>query len=156
MPTPNTPELSPAHEQLNARHQEDLEARAISIDLAVRAGHRSVDAEEMERHLGFKVPSEATGRLIPYDKHYARVRLDDPEVIGMQARYLSPKGLSVPLYLVPGQQYDTAPRIYVVESADKALALCGAGYTTVGLAGVTTTREAKRARVSRRLVEAAG
>ena len=41
----------PSPSQLNQRHQEDLEARGIPFELAERAGHRSVDAEEMERRM---------------------------------------------------------------------------------------------------------
>lgn len=118
--------ISPAHVEI-------LEKRSIPLDVGLKAGLRSVTAEEAKAHLGFK-PSSG-GLLIPYPgTEYARLRCDEGS-----ARYLAPTGKEVPVYVATDRVRDPVETIYVVEAPLKALALSAAGFPAVGLGGVATT-----------------
>lgn len=127
-----------ASQSLRPEHVAYLEARAVPSPLAIRAGLRSVTAEEAEPFLGFNPSS--SGLLIPYPDTspvYARLRLDEAH----GARFLAAKGQAVPVYIPTNRALDVAETLYVVEGPIKALALCNAKFPAVGLGGTSTTLE---------------
>ena len=124
--------------QLTAEHVEYLRARAVPVNVAVKAGLRSVSAEEAGRLLGRRGPTASPGLAIPYPDISPprwRVRLDQP---ANGARYLCETGLEVPIYLPPIEGGEDRPTI-IVEGPVKALALAAAGFRAVGLGGTSTT-----------------
>jgi DNA polymerase-1 len=124
--------------KLAPQHIEYLRARAVPEDVAIKAGLRSVSAEEAGRLLNRKGPTPSGGLAIPYlgvSPPTWRFRPDTP---GDGPRYLCESGRQVPVYIPPLPAADDLPTI-VVESPIKALALTAAGLRAVGLGGTPTT-----------------
>lgn len=127
---------------LLAEHLADLVRSGLTEEDAAAAGIRSADAAEISKIVGFTVPS--SGYVIPYPgTHALRVRMV-PELVfanGDKAKYLSPKGAPVRLYIPPGVvdelRADPARPLYVTEGEKKALALRKAlGISIIAVAGV--------------------
>jgi DNA polymerase I-like protein with 3'-5' exonuclease and polymerase domains len=124
--------------QLAPQHIEYLRARAVPLDVALKAGLRSVSAEEAGRLLERKGPAPGPGLAIPYldiSPPQWRIRLDNP---ADGARYLCEARREVPVYIPSVLPEDDRPTI-VVESPVKALALAAAGFRAIALGGTPTT-----------------
>jgi DNA polymerase I-like protein with 3'-5' exonuclease and polymerase domains len=123
---------------LSDAHVDYLTARGVSVDVAIAAGLRSVDAAEGARLLGWDHPLRCGALAIPYpnvEPRYHRLRLDEP-IDG--ARFFTQKGREVPVYVTEAATRATG-EIYVVEGPIKALALATHGLAAVGLGGTGTT-----------------
>jgi Domain of unknown function (DUF3854) len=138
--------------ELKPEHKGYLTARAVSLDIAKRAGLVSVFANEAKEVFDL---GHNDGLLIPYPgaDRFARLRLDKPfkGKNGKPQRYMTPKGEDVRPYLSPiiaDVWQDAAQPLYIVEGPIKALALIGVGLAAIGLAGVRTGHQ-KGAPVSR-------
>ncbi len=125
-------------EHLAAQHIEYLHARAIPVEVAAKAGLRSVSAEEAVRLLGRKGPVSSGGLAIPYLGVSPPVWRFRPDTPGDGPPYLCESGRQVPVYTPPLPAADDLPTI-VVESPIKALALAAVGFKAVGLGGTSTT-----------------
>ncbi len=127
---------------LHAEHVADLARSGLTAEDGDAARIASLDAAEVSSLVGF--PVRSGGYSIPYPGTNAvRVRLVPPHVFadGKTAKYLSPKGAAVRLYVPPGVldelHADLRRVVYVVEGEKKALATRKAlGVCVVGLAGV--------------------
>jgi DNA polymerase-1 len=98
LPEVQAPEAAP---DFAPQHMEYLRERAVPLDLARDAGLRSVTGEVAAQQLGRKLPIVGGGLSISYSGHNPpmfRIRLDLPEDNG-GARYLSPGGREVPIYI---------------------------------------------------------
>ncbi len=114
-------------------HAAYLAARGCSEELALRAGIRSVMADEIVKLTGVTTASGGLAFPFPPDGTYVRVRL-----FGDERRYVAPAGVPVPVYLPDGFDGSTS-EIAVVESGLKALVLHDNGIPAVGLGGAATT-----------------
>lgn len=128
--------------QLDDRHLQYLEQRAVPRAFAQQCGLYSLSAADVTTALGLKEPVECGGLAIEYpyrdDTHpYVRVRLDDPEDDG--PRFLCPAGVAVPIYIANEAVFDAAMPLFVTEGPIKSLALANLGHASVGLGGVNTT-----------------
>lgn len=117
-------------------HRAKLAACGLTPETWMRAGLHSGSEAEVREILGYG--GAGTALVIPYDEHYARVRIDHPGPDGK--RYRSPKGSSNALYIpatLPSAVLtDSTALLYLTEGEFKALALVQHGFPAVGLAGV--------------------
>lgn len=115
-------------------HVEYLAARGVTIETAIQAGLRSVDEVAAAKVLGVAGRLAHGGLAIPYPGvDYVRVRMDSGN-----AKFLSPAGKLVPIYIPPGCPAKGAEPITIVEGPIKALALQAQGIDAVALGGTPT------------------
>ena len=124
--------------ELAPQHIEYLCARAVPVEVAIKAGLRSVSAEEAGKLLGRKGSTPSGGLIIPYPDVSPPAWRFRPDTPGDGPRYLCESGRQVPVYIPPLPSADDLPTI-VVESPVKALALAAADLRVVGLGGTPTT-----------------
>lgn len=133
----------PEQARFRETHLNYLTARAVTLEMATRAGLRSVDATGATQLLQRGQTLPCGGLAIPYREAptlYYRVRLDEA-IDG--ARFLAPAGVEVPIYVAPGALDDPSARLHIVEGPIKALALSAVGIHALGLGGTGTTLTTK-------------
>ena len=129
---------------ISPEHVAYLGQRAVPVEVAIRAGLRSVDSLEAAELLR-RSECPSGGLAIPYEgedgaRRYWRVRLDYEG-----PKWLAPAGEEVPVWVPPGFRHAAGERLVVVEGPVKALALHAAGFPCIGLSGTGTTLTDDRA-----------
>src|SRR5262245_5860932 len=135
---------------LRPEHLADLSRSGLTPEDAATAGCRSLGAEEVSACVGFTVHS--AGYLIPYPGNgTVRVRLDEPfrDEDGHRAKYLSPKGAALRLYIPAGVREELVREperpLYLTEGEKKCLSLKKhLGVSVVGIPGVWCWKSTKR------------
>ena len=128
---------------LKPHHVEDLRSSGLSEATIDKTGFYSGTVEEVRRIVGFDV---GPGLVIPYPGiSYWRVKPDRPPVIdGKRAKYLTPKGGQVRLYIPPEVRpllKDTTARLLITEGEKKALKATQEGFPAIGLSGFWCFRQ---------------
>jgi KaiC/GvpD/RAD55 family RecA-like ATPase len=117
-------------------HRQKLLACGLTSDTCSRAQLHSGSPNEVRELLGYGV--QGGGLVIPYDEHYARVRLDNPGPDGK--RYRSPKDrgnrLYVPATLDPRILSDASIPLHLTEGEFKSLKAIQEGIPCLALPGV--------------------
>ena len=117
-------------------HRAKLVACGLALETWSRARLHSGSVDEVRELLGYG--GAGTGLVIPYDDHYARVRIDNPGPDGK--RYRSPRGegnrLYVPSILEPSVLADPTRLLYVTEGELKALKATQETFPCIALPGV--------------------
>lgn len=137
---------------LNEKHLADLKSSGLNDNTIVQSGIYSATDEEVKRILKF---DGGTGMVIPYPNtedengnFYCRVKPDNPPTInGKPAKYLSPKGsgvrLYIPLTLEISILQDSTISLVITEGEKKTLKAIQEKIYTVGLSGVWCFRQNK-------------
>lgn len=141
--------VSPISELL-PYHYDQLRARGLSDETMRAAGLRSeVNHLTLASLIDWKKwPRKCGGAIVlPYSPDFVRVRPDNPANLGGKpAKYLSPKGRGVRVYIPPtsnGDLRDVQRLLCITEGEFKSLAIVQAGYACVGLGGVDCWHEKK-------------
>jgi len=121
-------------------HAKYLLDRSIPLALAHSIGARSMTRQEVALILNRQADSLPSGGLsleYPQSPGFWRVRMDNAE----RGKFLTRQGLPVLPYVPPpsispsAAWMDPAVEVTLVEGPWKAIALCAAGFLTIGLAG---------------------
>ncbi len=122
-------------------HRAKLEACGLTPETWSRARLHSGSVQEVRDILGYG--GAGTGLVIPYDEHYARVRIDNPGPDGK--RYRSPRATPSRIYVPPtlDQALLTNPRepLHLTEGEFKALKATQEGIPTLALPGVWSWKQ---------------
>jgi hypothetical protein len=122
-------------------HRKKLNECGLTVETWTRAQLHSGSRQECREILGWG--TDGAGLVLPYDEHYARIRLDKPFPNG--ARYLSPKGhgnkVYFPAILEPGVLGTPAIPLHVTEGELKALKATQEGIPCVALPGVWSWKQ---------------
>jgi len=113
----------------------------VSTEFLERNGIKRVSAEEAHQRVGYR----AAGTFIPYfhffangpvvvnGREFCRLRLDEFSSNG--AKYLSPKGCGVELYIPSSPPFASADFV-ICEGEFKALSLCESGVRAAAIGGI--------------------
>jgi hypothetical protein len=122
-------------------HRKKLLACGLTLETWSKARLHSGSRQECKEILGWG--TDGGGLVIPYDEHYARIRLDKPFPNG--ARYLSPKGhgnrVYFPTILDAGVLDNPAIALHITEGEFKALKASQEGVPCIAIPGVWSWRQ---------------
>lgn len=132
-------------------HLAELRASGLTDETIQAAGiHSESNATRLARLLGWDKWPKRRGSAMVFPFHdadgangYCQVKPDNPRRNnkGAAVKYESPRGQPPRLYIPPGvaaKLESNEPDLFITEGVKKALALTQAGFSAVGLAGVSS------------------
>lgn len=131
--------LKSAEPALFKDHVKDLEASGIKVETAREAGLYSATSVDLAKLLGFSLPDDTTGLVIPYAENgHCRVRLYPPwKSEKGTMRYAQPRESGVKLYILPLARQAVSNltiKLFITEGEKKALKACQEGLACIELA----------------------
>jgi hypothetical protein len=128
-------------------HLEDLKKSGLNEDTILKAGLYSLEKEELEKTLGYKLPEKVnyTGIAFPYSEEFTRYKIFPPVVWKdgeKQVKYLQAKASGVHAYFPKGIDLSVDVPLYFTEGEKKALKAVQSGLNCVGLGGIWNWKNA--------------
>jgi hypothetical protein len=128
-------------------HLEDLEKSGLAQETISKAGLYSLEKEELEKALGFKLPEKEnyTGLAFPYSKDFVRYKIFPPVVWKEDekpVKYLQAKASGVHVYFPQDIDLSVDTPLYFTEGEKKALKAVQSGLNCIGLGGIWNWKNA--------------
>jgi len=121
-------------------HLEDLKRSGLSDSTIEQAGFRTVPPNDINKKIGFNIPSLTSCYEIPYDTTFSRFRaFYDENNNGKYPKYIQRKNsgnrLYIPSTVIPILKDSSIP-LYITEGEKKALKAAQEGIFFIGLSGL--------------------
>lgn len=121
-------------------HLEDLKRSGLSDSTIEQAAFHSVPPNDINKQMGFNIPSLTSCYEIPYDKSFSRFRaFYDDKSNGEKPKYIQRKNSGNRLYIpstVRSVLNDSSITLYITEGEKKALKAIQEGLYCIGLSGL--------------------
>lgn len=127
-------------ENFHPAHLDDLRKSGLSDATIEEAGIKTIPPNEINRGLGFNIPSIVSAYEIPYNANFSRFKVFyDDSSNGKCPKYLQRKDTGNMLYIplaIKTILSDTSIPLYITEGEKKALKACQEGLPCIALSGL--------------------